>query len=1249
MSWRIAGNTLIWLAVAIFVVVALAVGALTAALTSERGLRATLQLASRFLHDQLVVGSVQGVLTGPSEWRDVSFTTAAGLRVSIKAIHLRVVRNDLWLPRLHVESLELDGLVVTVPASPPPPPRTQPLRLPTHLPLDVVADSLVIADATLQLPGAAPLHLDRLALAGHWIGDELEIDKLASALPQTGPLELVAKARMHADRVEIESLALTGPGELSASGAFGIDHAKSDLKLQWKGMHWPLVSAGPASVVDVVGDATFSGPLDDYRFELNVGASVQSVPAKISARGGGSLQGLKFDQLRLEAQQGSAQLQGSLAWRPAVRADLQGDIANLNPASFAPDWPGEINGKLSAQTTVQDDGTPDIAFDVAIDRSKLRGQSIALATRGHTDTKSARFDELEIKTGGGSLSGGGTVAWSPALGADFAAKLAQIDPGAFLPQWAGKLNGSVKVSTTAPDGVPDLRFVLDIDHSQLRGYPLAVSARGNWRNHVLRLDDAALRSGSTRVHAVGLATPPFDLKVSVTSPDLVTLHPDLGGQLDAELTAVGSLEQPHLVTHGSGRGLRFRGSRVAKLDWTADVDPKVPSHAEIDLVDAVAGLQIRRARVTAKGTERYHYLALNAETERGDLDVAAEGGFDRQRLEWGGHLTATRVAPQKLPDWALEKSTPVLIGKKRQSVEPACLSGKAGRVCTRLEQNVTGQGLRLYWDLEHLQLAAFKPLAPSDTEIKGEADGEGYIEIAGGDVSAIEAGVKLNGVRVARPNMPAFEMLPSTIKADQQNGRLHAIADLKLTEGSIGADVAAAPGSNFAERQLSGQIRVDVPDLGFASEFSSQLRQVGGHVHGALEFAGTPGLPRLRGEVALADGHARLITPGIQLEDVQLRLSGNGDGPLALNGALRSGDGALNLSGNLDPARAPPRADLKLTGADFQAVATPDARIWVTPDLHLVSDDTGIHLDGTLTVPRADITPRKGIGDQGVAVSSDQVIVGEAPRQPASVIKLYSTVQIALGDRVKFTGFGLTTDLGGAVTIFEQPQHEASAQGRLELSHGVYKAYGQNLNIESGRLIFDGGPVTKPAVDLYATRHPQSDVTVGVRVRGTLAKPQLSLESDPSMPREEQLSWLVLGRPLDASSASDRSALTQAALALGLSGGDYFAQRIGKGIGLDTLTVGSVVRDQAVAADAGTIQGSQASLNRGAYQDQTQAAQLTLGKYLTPRLFVSYGVSLFQPGQTFRLLYDLGHGFKLQTETGIASGADLVYTFERGK
>jgi len=91
--------------------------------------------------------------------------------------------------------------------------------------------------------------------------------------------------------------------------------------------------------------------------------------------------------------------------------------------------------------------------------------------------------------------------------------------------------------------------------------------------------------------------------------------------------------------------------------------------------------------------------------------------------------------------------------------------------------------------------------------------------------------------------------------------------------------------------------------------------------------------------------------------------------------------------------------------------------------------------------------------------------------------------------------------------------------------------------------------------------------------------------------------------------------------------------------------------DSSVAANAAAIQGSQVAQNAGTASDpnSAQVAQLTLGKYLTPKLFISYGVSLFQPGQTFRLLYDLGHGFKLQTESGVASGGDIIYTFERGK
>ena len=126
------------------------------------------------------------------------------------------------------------------------------------------------------------------------------------------------------------------------------------------------------------------------------------------------------------------------------------------------------------------------------------------------------------------------------------------------------------------------------------------------------------------------------------------------------------------------------------------------------------------------------------------------------------------------------------------------------------------------------------------------------------------------------------------------------------------------------------------------------------------------------------------------------------------------------------------------------------------------------------------------------------------------------------------------------------------------------------------------------------------------------------------MTQQQQLSWLLLGRPLEQSSSSqDRSALSGAAMALGLGGGSFLAQGLQKGLGLDSISLGS---------DPG---------------ESNEQARLTVGKYLSPKIFVSYGIGLFQPGNIFRLIYDLGRGFKLQTESGVESGGDLLYTIER--
>jgi translocation and assembly module TamB len=119
----------------------------------------------------------------------------------------------------------------------------------------------------------------------------------------------------------------------------------------------------------------------------------------------------------------------------------------------------------------------------------------------------------------------------------------------------------------------------------------------------------------------------------------------------------------------------------------------------------------------------------------------------------------------------------------------------------------------------------------------------------------------------------------------------------------------------------------------------------------------------------------------------------------------------------------------------------------------------------------------------------------------------------------------------------------------------------------------------------------------------------------------EIMSYLGLGRPM--SSTSDQSALASAALLVGMQQGTQLAGDIGKRFALDEayLETGSAVHE----------------------------ASFVAGKYLSPKLYVSYAAGLFERTNTFRARYSLSDSWILQGESGDASSTDLLYRFERGK
>jgi translocation and assembly module TamB len=61
----------------------------------------------------------------------------------------------------------------------------------------------------------------------------------------------------------------------------------------------------------------------------------------------------------------------------------------------------------------------------------------------------------------------------------------------------------------------------------------------------------------------------------------------------------------------------------------------------------------------------------------------------------------------------------------------------------------------------------------------------------------------------------------------------------------------------------------------------------------------------------------------------------------------------------------------------------------------------------------------------------------------------------------------------------------------------------------------------------------------------------------------------------------------------------------------------------------------------------SEQASLVMGRYLSPKLYVSYGVGLIEAFNTFTVRYQISDKWQLKGESGEYHGADILYTIER--
>jgi translocation and assembly module TamB len=382
-----------------------------------------------------------------------------------------------------------------------------------------------------------------------------------------------------------------------------------------------------------------------------------------------------------------------------------------------------------------------------------------------------------------------------------------------------------------------------------------------------------------------------------------------------------------------------------------------------------------------------------------------------------------------------------------------------------------------------------------------------------------------------------------------------------------------------------------------------------------------------------------LDPPGISLKSIKLKLTTNNTGILKLNGTVSGAKGKpLTLSGQANLFKGFSPATVNIQGKDVQLFDSHQYDIALDPDLQIKFDKPKLDITGSIHIAHAIV--RLGDFSNTVELPSSLEIVKAQDEEKEQPIQTHIHVKATLGSPITLQYDGLKAELAGGVTINMKPQQLTTAVGALTVTKGYYKAYGADLKIANGTLIYTGGSLLNPGINLLATKtitvdklgvasgFDNDNIVVGVQVTGSIRNMKVSLYSSPGMSNSDILSYLLFGLPSDKVSDSKLQVIGRAASAFGLSG-DSFTGDLQSELGLDQLGIES---GQVVNPETGEVE---------------QNTSFVVGKKLSKRLSVSYSAGILVPVNIFKARYQLGENWAVQGDASTyGSGGDLLYTID---
>ncbi|MFZ3194487.1 MAG: translocation/assembly module TamB domain-containing protein, partial [Moraxellaceae bacterium] len=632
-------------------------------------------------------------------------------------------------------------------------------------------------------------------------------------------------------------------------------------------------------------------------------------------------------------------------------------------------------------------------------------------------------------------------------------------------------------------------------------------------------------------------------------------------------------------------------------------------------------------------------LDLSVKTPTVTAATQLAGGLDAN-LQWLGQLRNGQIDSRKIK---LRQDRPAALiwntDARAVQLDPHCWVSNGSRLCVVEPLQASPAKGYAAVRLQNLEIATFRDLMPTGMIWQGKLNGQAIGGWQQGQAPTLDAQIYtdngLIGLTADDPQDPpltvAYQRL-SLVASTQEDGMRIRFDARTPNSGAGYIDGVIDP----AAKTINGALVLDNMQLAVFKPFFPAMRSLSGIASVAGGMSGPLVGPQFYGNFKLRDGRVQLAAAPINLTKITLDASIRGT-QATLTGAFNSGEGVGSLEGNA-VWETTPEINLKLSGDQLVIRQAPMLNARVSPEIavQILPQSRQVSVDGEIRIPRAVIAP-PAASAQVVSVSPDvrvldrripvvQMPTTDPALQAASPWRIDADLAVILGDAVEFRGFGARLPLAGRVNLRQRGLGNLTANGEVAVSRqSRVEAFGQSLLLRKGIARFTGS-LTNPVLEIEAVRSIQ-DAVVGVKIGGNPTRPEINVFNDAGLTEQEALNALLTGR-IGSNNSSTNTAgfksevnntLAAAGLSFGLGGTRQFTNRIGQTFGLSGLAVDA----EGVGNDT----------------------QVNVTGYITPDLYLRYGVGVFTPVNKLTLRYQINRRLYVEASSALEKAVDVFYNW----